>query len=264
MAGGGAFLSGLADGYTSGKNLNERKKIRDHLDSLDQGGEGRGVIPPGEPGYKGSTPFVPQNGQDRSYKTDGGQERPRSRGVVPQDDRDILALTLDAEAGGEGYEGMLAAGSVIANRASTDGYGGNIKDVIMKPGQFSAWNSVTGYADGEGGLDMSARSPSKDAYAAADAILSGNYQDPTGGATHYYNPSEADPEWGREAGEKWHQIGNHIFGKADAGRETYTPPSKADAGQSKPQANKEAGASLSKPIRGVLDLGEKIIDQFYS
>lgn len=264
MAGGGAFLSGLAGGYASGKNIQERKKISDYLDGLDsgEGGQkGRGVIGPDDPGYKGSTPFVPQSGQDRSYQTEGGQERPRSRGVVPQDDRDILALTLDAEAGGEGYDGMLAAGSVIANRAGAGGYGDSIKDVIMKPGQFSAWNSVTGYAGGEGGLDMSARSPSKDAYAAADAILSGNYQDPTGGATHYYNPSVATPKWGRQAGGQWHQIGNHIFGKADAGRDSYTPPKKS--AQPAPKETKET-SQLGSSVRGVIDMGQKIIDQFYS
>jgi Cell Wall Hydrolase len=132
--------------------------------------------------------------------------------------RERLAKTLMAEAGGEGLLGMLAAGSVINNRAKTSGYGKGIDGVIMKPGQFSAWNGVTGYAKGQGALDMQNMRPSKTAYQATDALLSGNYEDPTGGATHYYNPSVANPKWGQRAGGEWQTIGNHIFGSADAGR----------------------------------------------
>ena len=61
-------------------------------------------------------------------------------------DRDLLAYTLQAEAGGEGFNGALAAGSVIFNRVKSGKYGKGLQGVIMKPGQFSAWNKVTGYA----------------------------------------------------------------------------------------------------------------------
>lgn len=131
-------------------------------------------------------------------------------------DRELLARTLQAEAGGEGYNGLLAAGAVIANRVKSGSYGDGWRGVIMKPGQFSAWNSVTGYAGGKGGLNMTAMKPSADAYRAADAILSGRYEDPTGGATHYYNPAAANPAWGKVG--NWTRIGNHVFGNADAGR----------------------------------------------
>lgn len=128
-------------------------------------------------------------------------------------ERDLLAITLQAEAGGEGEIGMLAAGSVIANRVSK-GFGDSLSDVILAPGQFSAWNSLTGYAGGEGGLDMTNMKASKEAYAVADAIISGNYESPVGDATHYYNPDVATPKWGKQAGGEWKTIGNHIFGKA--------------------------------------------------
>jgi spore germination cell wall hydrolase CwlJ-like protein len=151
-------------------------------------------------------------------RPESGTVRPRARpgtvGVGSFSDKEILALTLQAEAGGEGYEGMLAAGSVIANRAASGKYGEGISGVIMKPGQFSAWNSVTGYAGGEGGLDMDKIRPSESALKAAEAILSGNYEDITGGATHYYNPSVATPKWGGEVGDNWFDIGSHRFGKA--------------------------------------------------
>jgi len=127
--------------------------------------------------------------------------------------RDLLAKTLQAEAGNQGLGGMMAVGSVIMNRV---GSGQNLRDIILAPGQFSAWNSVTGYAGGEQGQDMEAIQPSEDAYAAADAILSGNYADITGGATHYYNPDISQPKWGASAGGDWTKIGAHLFGKADA------------------------------------------------
>lgn len=146
------------------------------------------------------------------YGGQGGTPAGNPGAGGPLNDREILARTIMAEAGGEGYEGMLGVGSVIANRARTGRYGKNIRDVIMAPGQFSAWNSVTGYAGGEGGLDMNRMRANENAYRAADAILSGNYEDITGGATHYYNDKVATPKWGIQAGGKWGRIGNHVFG----------------------------------------------------
>lgn len=127
-------------------------------------------------------------------------------------ERDILAMTIQAEAGGEGVAGMLAAGAVMDNRLRSGNYGSSMRDVILAPGQFSAWNSVTGYAGGEGGIDMTSLQVSEDAYAVADQILSGQYESPVGGATHYYNPSVSDPDWGQRGGGEWQTIGGHVFG----------------------------------------------------
>jgi spore germination cell wall hydrolase CwlJ-like protein len=143
------------------------------------------------------------------------QPRPGTVGVGDFSDLEILALTLQAEAGGEGELGMLAAGSVIANRAASGKYGKGISGVIMKPGQFSAWNGVTGYYGGKGGIDMDKVRPSSTALKVARDIISGNYEDVTGGATHYYNPKVASPKWGGEVGDNWFDIGNHRFGKPD-------------------------------------------------
>ena len=125
--------------------------------------------------------------------------------------RDLLAKTLQAEAGNQGYNGMVAVGSVIMNRLAG---GSDLGKVILKPGHFSAWNSTTGYAGGEQGQDMDF-TPSARAYEVADALLSGNYEDPTGGATHYYNPQISDPTWGQSGGGDWQTIGQHVFGKAN-------------------------------------------------
>lgn len=144
------------------------------------------------------------------------------------DDRELLAKTLEAEAGGEGLGGMVAAGAVIDNRNKSGRYGEGIRGVIMKPGQFSAWNGVTGYASGQGAIDMDRVSPSADAYEAADLILSGDYEDTTGGATHYYNPDVANPAWGQRAGGDWQTIGNHVFGNADGRRGAGSGPPKVE------------------------------------
>jgi len=133
-------------------------------------------------------------------------------------DRELLARTLQAEAGNQGYGGMLAAGSVIMNRANASGYGNGLRGVILNPGQFSAWNSRTGYAGGEQGQDMANMRASDEAYKAADALMSGGYEDVTGGATHYYNPSISQPDWGQKAGGDWRKIGDHVFGFANAGK----------------------------------------------
>lgn len=173
-------------------------------------------------------------------------------GKINPSDRDILAKTLMAEAGGEGYGGMLAAGAVIDNRRKGGGYGDGWNGVIMKPGQFSAWNGVTGYAGGEGALNMSTMSPSEEAYAAADAILTGNYEDPTGGATHYYNPNVANPKWGQSAGGDWTAIGNHVFGSADAGRGGSAPQGGGMSASGQPVTMSGGGANVTAALAAAM------------
>ena len=134
-------------------------------------------------------------------------------------DMEILARTIEAEAAGEGYKGKLGVGATIANRAAAGRYGDDVKGVILKEGQFSPWNSYTGYAKGEQGKDMLNLKPSKESYKAAAAILSGDYKDPTGGATHYVNQNVSKPDWldemkGRKVGTT--KIGRHLFGNADS------------------------------------------------
>lgn len=153
-------------------------------------------------------------------KNPSGQLRPVARPGTPVSSdtsaRELLAKTIKAEAGGESFKGKLAVGSVIANRANVGGtYGDDLVDVILKPGQFSAWNLATGYAGGEGGLNMDTMKPSEEDYKIADMILSGDYESPVGSATHYYNDKIATPNWGKEAGGEWTRIGNHIFGFAN-------------------------------------------------
>ena len=167
-------------------------------------------------------------------------------------DRELLAKTLQAEAGNQGLGGMMAVGSVIRNRM---GQGGSLRDVILAPAQFSAWNKFTGAAGGEQGQDMAAMKPSEDAYAAADAILSGNAPDVTGGATHYYNPSISDPAWGQKAGGDWAKIGAHIFGKAGDYR-TGAASMNGDQMQQAQQPQERQG--LLAGLLGGQGLGERL------
>ena len=190
---------------------------------------------PGGLSILGTMPATQQPGPDKQIANEAMAALGKQ--TAAPDDRMLLAKTLMAEAGGEGLEGMLAAGAVINNRVGAGGYGSNLREVIMKPGQFSAWNGVTGYAGGEGALDMDRMTPNEQALQAADMLLSGQYQDPTGGENHYYNPSVADPKWGQRNGGDWLRIGNHIFGSADAGRGGQQRAPATQPAQSDPALN---------------------------
>ena len=139
-------------------------------------------------------------------------------------DRELLARVLQAEAGSEGPLGKLAVGAVIQNRVQEGAYGKGLRGVIMRRGHFSPLNLETDYADGEQGVDFSSIRPTKETYAVTDAILTGEYDDPTGGASHFYNPDFSNPKWGIKGGGNWMTIGRHVFGRADAGRDKYVPP----------------------------------------
>ncbi len=53
----------------------------------------------------------------------------------------LFAAILQAEAGGSGYDGMLAVATVIMNRVESSRYPNNLYDVIYQSGQFApTWN----------------------------------------------------------------------------------------------------------------------------
>ena len=163
--------------------------------------------------------------------------------------REQLARMIDAEAGRESLQGKLAVGAVIDNRRRTGGYGDGWTGVMTKPGQFSAINNLTGYARGAGHNNIVARPASSESRRVADLVLSGQYKDPTNGATHYYNPAGVKggaPSWAR--GKQFDRIGNHVFGNADAGRAPVRQsiqfdPNKLEAARQAPVVKEQAPAA---------------------
>lgn len=189
----GRTASEFADGVARRDVLRNTAGLGVQADSIGRAiGEGTGVVSNRQPGTFNRV------GDHVFGNADPGQGPVNGNTGPIQADantRLTLARTLQAEAGNQGPEGMLAVGAVIRNRAASGKYGEGINGVIFKRGQFSAWNSKTDYADGEQGQDMTFQ-PSAEALAAADAVLAGQYEDITGGATHYYNPDISQPVWG--------------------------------------------------------------------
>jgi N-acetylmuramoyl-L-alanine amidase len=129
-------------------------------------------------------------------------------------DLQYLAVTMWGEARGEGIDGMRAVGHVILNRAESASYDNSVRAVVMRPWQFSVWNTgdptrprlerlINGWQpvgrDGEMWLI---------AQAIAREILENRSTDPTNGAV-YYHADYVSPNWSRNAIGS--QIGGHVF-----------------------------------------------------
>jgi len=112
---------------------------------------------------------------------------------------------------------MEGVAQVLENRLNNGSWGDSLTDVALAPGQFSAWNGITGYAGGKGANDLVTRDWSstedrRKSYESAAAALDrvfGSDGDPTGGALNYYNPDYANPSWGVNA--PGIMIGDHKF-----------------------------------------------------
>lgn len=114
------------------------------------------------------------------------------------DDRTTLASILQGEAGNQGAAGMQAVGAVIQNRANQNfnGYGTSLIDQALAHKQFQ----------GQSGK------PSALALATADAMLSGQNADNTGGALYYANPGASTAAWARNLdSSNALKIGDHYF-----------------------------------------------------
>lgn len=144
--------------------------------------------------------------------------------MLTQENLDIAAKTVWAEARGEGEAGMRAVAAVIVNRAlSAQSYMAKHQDKTRHPlfgdgglgsasqakWQFSCWN-----ADDPNKDKMENLSPSDPAYQKAmDAVLwAVQNADPTQGASHYYASSIDQPAWAADA-TFTKKIGAHLFYK---------------------------------------------------
>ena len=97
-------------------------------------------------------------------------------------DVNILARVINAEARGESYNGQVAVGAVVLNRVKDSRFPNTIAGVIYQTGAFD------GVSDGQINL-----SPSESCIKAAKDALNG--WDPSQGAIYYFNPATATNKW---------------------------------------------------------------------
>lgn len=95
---------------------------------------------------------------------------------------EMIARTVHGEARGESYQGQVAVAAVILNRVESHRFPNSTSGVIFQRNAFTAVH------DGQYWL-----SPDATAYKAARAAMQG--EDPSGGATYYYNPAGVTDTW---------------------------------------------------------------------
>ena len=104
-------------------------------------------------------------------------------GVQDQlDNIDMMAKVVHGEARGEPYDGKVGVAAVILNRVDSSEFPSTVQQVIFQDNAFTAVH--------DGQYDLT---PDKGAYEAVIQAVNGD--DPTNGATYYYNPSTATDEW---------------------------------------------------------------------
>lgn len=131
-------------------------------------------------------------------------------------DEETVARTVWGEARGEPFNGKIAIAWVIRNRAAKGGWWGDTyQTVCLKPWQFSCWNAND--PNREKLLAVTdADAMYRDSLEAARLVIAGKVDDPTGGATHYFNPDAVKaPKWAFSATETA-RIGHHLFFKGVA------------------------------------------------
>ena len=151
--------------------------------------------------------------------------------TVTQNDLDILARTIAAEARSESVLGQAAVAHVALNRlVSQHGGEENLTDILLDNKQFSAWNKRQNYTDMKNVYINKDDPAYENAKSIAIAALDGRITDPTYGSNHYYaNKGENEistPYWYDEqlkkAKSNRYQIGNHLFtGRAVSWNTTY-------------------------------------------
>ena len=121
----------------------------------------------------------------------------------PKNELKCMALNLYFEARGESEKGQIGVGMVTLNRSRSRQFGPTICKVVYARGQFS-W-TFDPYSD-----VPKAGKVWDNMMQLSQGLINGEYNDPTGNASHYYNPRQASPNWARVY-KRTAVIGNHNF-----------------------------------------------------
>ena len=105
-----------------------------------------------------------------------------SGGSASNNDLNLLAHLIYAEARGEPYTGQVAVGAVVLNRVKSSSFPNSVAGVIYQRGAFDV------VSDGQINY-----SPNTTAINAARDALNG--WDPSYGAIYYFNPNTATNKW---------------------------------------------------------------------
>jgi len=139
-------------------------------------------------------------------------QNPKTKEIVGVDSEYIftLAKMLFGEARNCADEEKVAIAYTALNRVRKHTwYGKTLIDVITKPYQYSCFNENDPnrkLLEEPEKHDLDSWNKSIEvAYEVIEGIAKGNYNDPTNGATHYYNPKHANPKWAKS--DKMTKIG---------------------------------------------------------
>ena len=116
-----------------------------------------------------------------------------------QEEMDILAKLIHAEARGEPFIGQVAVGAVVMNRLQSVTFPDTLRGVVFEPWAFTAVH------DGQFWL-----TPNETAYQAAFEAVRG--WDPTYESLYYFNPDVATNKWIWTRTQTV-KIGKHIFAR---------------------------------------------------
>lgn len=123
--------------------------------------------------------------------------------AISQQEKDLFARLVEAEAKGEPYEGKVAVATVVLNRVESPEFPDSVTEVIKeKTGKAYAFSPVQ-----NGEINKPA---SEESIKAVEEAL--NREDTLNNSIYFYNPEIATDNWirSRQAVET---IGNHVFAK---------------------------------------------------
>lgn len=119
---------------------------------------------------------------------------------LSENEQDLLARLVHAEAKGEPYEGKIAVAEVVLNRVSDDRFPDSVKEVIYQDKQFQPVDN--------GSINKPADNESKKAV--TEAVKQSGKEDDD--SVFFYNPDIVSKTW-LQTRTVTKEIGNHRFAK---------------------------------------------------
>jgi spore germination cell wall hydrolase CwlJ-like protein len=108
---------------------------------------------------------------------------------------DLLATLAYEEGRDCSKEEKLGIIYTAINRLKSGEYGNNLIRVTLAPLQYSCFNSYNPKIGKTIEITENNIEDWNECLEIARGVLSGEYSDPTGGATHYFNPQKVSPQW---------------------------------------------------------------------